>query len=85
MSHRWLIARGVVVNGPAPVAGAFVPRRDDLIVLYGRNGSGKSRLLRGLLECLGAVNDLPNEFDGSLLWFDFVSRDEDPALGHDCS
>ncbi|MGQ0631893.1 MAG: ATP-dependent nuclease [Sporichthyaceae bacterium] len=46
---------GVTVCGPAPIGRVHLPMHEPLLALYGRNGAGKTRLLRAAIAALCGV------------------------------
>ncbi|MGQ0466891.1 MAG: AAA family ATPase [Sporichthyaceae bacterium] len=43
---------GVTVCGPPPIGRVHIPLQDPLLALYGRNGAGKTRLLKAVIAAL---------------------------------
>lgn len=50
-----LRADGVLIQGPAPVGDLWIPLTGGLTVLYGRNGAGKTTVLRAVESALRGV------------------------------
>ncbi len=79
---RELVVDGVTLQAPGPVGSVDLRFQPGVDVLYGRNGSGKTRILRSLLGTLGqSTGD-----DGGLVHVHFgkviTQIDDTPGVMH---
>lgn len=75
---EWMKPLGLAVSGASSfLEASYLPLDDDLTVLYGLNGAGKSFILEGLVSCLSGVRN-PRHGHGLFLLAQLPSQDEWP-------